>query len=187
MGLHCISVSNRWNIWFIVRGMDCWSVWKVNFFHIYNNYIRTNIRYQFYRKISLLASGLIYLCGVLFFLRCRIVSSVELLLMARFIIGVASGLSTCTAPMYLAEISPPSLRGSFGTFFSVGLTTGIVIGQILSLEEVLGTAGNWHYAFSAFGLFNLTSLMLYRWIPESPKYLYVVAGHESNAKRGEIH
>lgn len=136
--------------------------------------------------MTLLAGGLLYLCGALFVLRCRLASSVELLLMGRFIIGVASGLSTSTAPMYLAEISPPSLRGSFGTFFSVGLTTGIVIGQIFSLEEVLGTANDWQYAFSAFGLFNLMSLLLYRWIPESPKYLYIVAGHESNAKRGKL-
>lgn len=136
--------------------------------------------------MAFLVSGILYLCGVLFFMQCRTFNSVEFLLIGRILVGIASGLSTSTAPMYLAEISPPSFRGSFGTFFSVGLTTGIVIGQVFSLEEFLGNENNWQYAFSAFGLFNLVPLILYHCTPESPKYLYVIAGREMDARYGKF-
>lgn len=151
-----------------------------------SRFIKTNsIKMNtFYRKMAFLISGIVYLCGVLFFMRCRPNCSVELLLIGRLLVGIASGLSTSTAPMYLAEISPPSLRGAFGTFFSVGLTAGIVIGQIFSLEEILGNDNNWQYAFSAFGFFNLVPILIYHCIPESPKYLYVIAGRERDARMG---
>ncbi|PPQ80356.1 hypothetical protein CVT25_003639 [Psilocybe cyanescens] len=39
-------------------------------------------------------------------------SSVPLLLISRFTIGVASGLGLCVGPIYISEISPPKIRGS---------------------------------------------------------------------------
>lgn len=107
-----------------------------------------------------------------------------MLLLGRLIVGLASGLSFGTTPMYLAEISPISLRGSVATIFSVGISLGVCIAQLISLDEVLGTHDLWHYALSVYVAFILIFLIPYPWFPESPKYLYVIAGDKQLAKNG---
>lgn len=57
-------------------------------------------------------------------------NSVIMLIIARFIVGLASGLTTSTLPMYMAELSPLQLRGTLGVLCSMGVTGGVVVGQI---------------------------------------------------------
>lgn len=48
------------------------------------------------------------------------------------------GLGTAVVPMYLLEIAPTKLQGSIATFFSLGITIGVLLGQILGLNWLLG-------------------------------------------------
>uniref|UniRef100_A0A182FCV6 Major facilitator superfamily (MFS) profile domain-containing protein n=1 Tax=Anopheles albimanus TaxID=7167 RepID=A0A182FCV6_ANOAL len=114
---------------------------------------------------------------------CRAASSVELLLLGRLLVGLASGLTTSVIPMYLAESSPIKLRGAMGVLCPFGLTAGVVVGQLASLEQVLGTEANWHYALSCFAVLNVICYAFYFWIPESPKYLYSVKGDQVGSLR----
>lgn len=123
-----------------------------------------------------------YTVGAILFFCCDYARSVEMLLLARLIVGLASGLATSTGPMYLAEISPLHLRGTVATFYSIGIVLGIFIGQLCSLEETLGTATRWRYSVCFFMVFIVSFLITYPWFPESPKYLYVIAGNEDGAK-----
>lgn len=54
-------------------------------------------------------------------------NSVELLIIARLIVGLASGLTTSTLPMYMAELSPLQLRGTLGVLCSMGITGNLLI------------------------------------------------------------
>ena len=40
--------------------------------------------------------------------------------------------------MYLTESSPKHIRGSLGVLHQLGFTVGVLISQILGLEELLG-------------------------------------------------
>lgn len=133
----------------------------------------------------MLICTLLFLVGGVLFACCRSAESIEMLLLGRLIVGLASGLSFGTTPMYLAEISPISLRGSVATIFSVGISFGVCIAQVFSLEEVLGTEDMWHYALSIYVCFIFIFLLPYPWFPESPKYLYVIAGDKVKAKEGK--
>uniref|UniRef100_A0A182QGP1 Major facilitator superfamily (MFS) profile domain-containing protein n=1 Tax=Anopheles farauti TaxID=69004 RepID=A0A182QGP1_9DIPT len=135
------------------------------------------------RKKSFLFCALLLTSGALCFLSCRAAASVELLLLGRLLVGLASGLTTGVIPMYLAEVSPVKLRGAMGVLCPLGLTTGVVIAQVASLEQVLGTADHWHYALSCFAVLNLFCYVFYFWIPESPKYLYSVKGDQVGSLR----
>lgn len=111
-------------------------------------------------------------------------SSVEMLLVGRLLVGLASGLTTSTAPMYLAEVAPINLRGPLAVLCSMGVTGGVVFGQIFSLQEVFGTEEHWHYAFSCFAVLVIICMIPYPSFRESPKYLYIVAGKREQARKG---
>lgn len=124
--------------------------------------------------------------GAVVFFFCRMAGSVEMLLLGRLLVGLASGLTTSTVPMYLSELAPLELRGTLGVLCSMGVTGGVVVGQVGSLEQIFGTADLWHVALSVFGLLVVVCLLPYPWFPESPKYLYIVERNASKAKSGEI-
>lgn len=109
-----------------------------------------------------------------------------MLFIGRFIVGVASGLITSILPMYLAEIAPVKWRGSVGTLPCLGVICGVVFGQIISLPELFGTKEMWHYSLSFFVVFIVATIIVYPWILESPKYLYVIAGEKENAIEGQL-
>lgn len=48
------------------------------------------------------------------------------------------GLITCVMPMYLTELAPTPLRGPMGVLCPLGVTLGVLIGQIMGLSDLLG-------------------------------------------------
>lgn len=134
-------------------------------------------------KGALLACSALFIVGSVVFFFCRMAGSVEMLLLGRLFVGLASGLTTSTVPMYLSELAPLEFRGTLGVLCSMGVTGGVVVGQVGSLQEVFGTADLWHVAFSVFGLLVVLCLLPYPWFPESPKFLYLVAKQQDGAKR----
>lgn len=138
------------------------------------------------RKITFLIGCILNISGAVLFAFCRLANSIEMLFLGRFLVGIAAGLITSTVPMYLTEIAPLKWRGSVGTFPSLGIIAGVVLGQIISLPEVLGTDELWHYSLSFFVILVVTSIVFYPWFPESPKYLYVIADDKGKAIEGQL-
>lgn len=69
----------------------------------------------------MLICGILFAIGGVFFYFCRVISSVELLVTGRFIVGLSSGVTTAVFAMYLAEIAPSELRGTLAVFSGLGL------------------------------------------------------------------
>ncbi|XP_065081978.1 solute carrier family 2, facilitated glucose transporter member 3-like [Ochlerotatus camptorhynchus] len=138
---------------------------------------------KFGRKKSYLLCGILHTVGGFCFIFCRELKSVELLLLGRMLVGLAAGLTTGVLPMYLAEVSPTKLRGTISTLCGLGLTAGVVVGQIVSLDQVLGTKDSWQYGISCFTILNIFCYVPYAWLPESPKYLYSVKDDPDEALR----
>uniref|UniRef100_A0A1L8DF70 Putative sugar transporter n=2 Tax=Nyssomyia neivai TaxID=330878 RepID=A0A1L8DF70_9DIPT len=134
------------------------------------------------RKKSLIVCGVLFVIAALFFIFCRMANSVEMLIIGRLIIGFASGLTTTTLPMYLLELAPLALRGTLGVFCSIGVTGGVVVGQVFSLQEVFGTDELWHWALSFYVVLVVVCFVMAPWWPESPKYLYLTANKKDEAK-----
>lgn len=106
--------------------------------------------------------------------------------MGRLLVGVASGLTTSVVPMYLAELSPLSLRGSAATLVGMSIVFGIFIGQIFSLPQTLGSANLWEFSFAFHSVFTIIGLVAYPWFPESPAYLFIVANDMDGALNGRF-
>ena len=66
-------------------------------------------------------------------------------------------------------------------FCSLGVTGGVVVGQIVSLKQVFGTDELWHYALSFYVIFAVICTLPYCFFPESPKYLLLVANNRERA------
>lgn len=129
--------------------------------------------------------AVLFTVGAVFFFFCRAAKSVEMLLIGRLIVGLSSGLVTATLPMYLAEVAPPAQRGTLGVFCGVGVTGGVVVGQVFSLADIFGTADLWHYAISAYVILIIVCFLPSYTFPESPKFLYVMKG-DPTAARNEL-
>ena len=68
-------------------------------------------------------------------------------MVGRAVAGLHGGLAMVLAPGLINELSPPHLRGVCGTLFSLGLTSGLIVANILGLRFVLGTTSNWQFLF----------------------------------------
>lgn len=54
-----------------------------------------------------------------------------------------SGLNTSLVPMYISEIAPLNLRGGLGTVNQLAVTIGLLLSQVLGIEQILGTDEGW--------------------------------------------
>ncbi len=54
-------------------------------------------------------------------------ASVEVLLVARVVLGVAVGIASYTAPLYLSEMASENVRGKMISMYQLMVTLGIVL------------------------------------------------------------
>lgn len=59
------------------------------------------------------------------------------------IIFFVLGLNTSLVPMYISEIAPLNLRGGLGTVNQLAVTVGLLLSQVLGIEQILGTDEGW--------------------------------------------
>ncbi|XP_012524174.1 solute carrier family 2, facilitated glucose transporter member 1 isoform X2 [Monomorium pharaonis] len=136
---------------------------------------------RFGRKGALSVGNLCGIAGAILFILVRVMNSVELFLIGRVFVGLSGGLATALLPMYMTEIAPLKLRGAVGVLCQLGITSGVLMGQIAGLETVLGTTESWHIMLAFFSPLCLLALLLTITLPESPKYLYVTKGEQGKA------
>lgn len=133
------------------------------------------------RRMGTLIIKLLLLAGGALCLFCGHFNSVELLILGRLLAGLAAGLSLVIVPMYLTELAPLKLSGSVGVYCVINIGIGVLIGQIMGLDFLLGRPEEWPYLISVFALVVLFTLPILLLVPESPKYLYVIKRNEEQA------
>ncbi|KAJ8706585.1 hypothetical protein PYW07_012663 [Mythimna separata] len=138
---------------------------------------------RFGRKGGLLWNNALVFAAALLEGLAKTANSAEMLILGRLLIGVNSGLNAGLAPMYLAEISPVSLRGSIGTVYQLVITMTILLSQVLGLESVLGTPEGWPYLLAATAIPAVLQIFTLPVCPESPKFLLLNKGQELHAQR----
>lgn len=126
------------------------------------------------RKGALIVSSLLGIVAGILFLCSKYSNSVEMLLIGRLLIGLSAGLTQSVMPMYLMELSPLHLRGATGVLCPLGVTFGVLMGQIFSMYSILGNEQGWPFVLALYALPMVLCGLLFPILPESPKYLYVV-------------
>jgi len=97
-------------------------------------------------------------------------NSVSMLLIGRFLIGLASGLGICVSPIYLAEIAPSNISGSVGVLIQFALVFGIMFTQVAGIA--LATPSNWRFVFFISFMISVLQLLFSSTIVESPTWLF---------------
>jgi MFS transporter, SP family, galactose:H+ symporter len=108
-----------------------------------------------------------------------IAPNVDALIGSRVIIGLAIGMTSVAAPMYIAELSPPRSRGKLVSIFQLAITIGILVSYLVDRSLAPDHAWRWMLglAFIPGALLTLGMLAM----PESPRWL-VKAGTEEAAR-----
>ncbi|XP_033012793.1 solute carrier family 2, facilitated glucose transporter member 5-like [Lacerta agilis] len=113
------------------------------------------------------------------FVVCATVVQVPLFTMvSRFIIGITIGIFSTVIPLYLIEISPLNMRGAIGMLPHLFLAVGVLLAQIFSLPEMLGTKEDWPILTSVPGILALFQTIVVPSFPESPRYLLIQKNDE---------
>ncbi|CAI2364185.1 unnamed protein product [Moneuplotes crassus] len=126
------------------------------------------------RRITLIISSLIHTLGACLCL----IFNMWALLIGRFIMGIAIGIYFSVCPLYISEMSPPSVSGPLGTLNQMSLVTGLFLayafGYILPLSEDsdAATTGLWRvvsFPPIVFGLIQFLFLtMIFRY--DTPRF-----------------
>ncbi|XP_056889897.1 solute carrier family 2, facilitated glucose transporter member 11b isoform X2 [Takifugu flavidus] len=135
------------------------------------------------RKGTLLANNIFALTASLLMGLSYTTGLFELLIIGRLLIGINAGIGLCVQPMYLIEIAPTVLRGTMGMGTSIFITAGILIGQVVGLQELLGREEFWPILVSTSCIPALLQLVTLPWFPESPRYMFIDRGDEEGSKK----
>src|SRR5215469_10163992 len=90
------------------------------------------------RKRSLILGAALFVAGSLL---CGGAWSPQTLIAARFVLGLAIGIATFNAPLYLAEVAPEKIRGAMISLYQLMITIGILV-AFLS-DTAFSYSGNW--------------------------------------------
>ncbi|KAM3842947.1 solute carrier family 2, facilitated glucose transporter member 11-like [Diretmus argenteus] len=132
----------------------------------------------FGRKRSLLLNNSFLFLGAALALTSRAARSFEMIVLARFLAGVNSGVSMNVQPMYFGESAPKHLRGAVAFSSAIFTAFGIFLGQVVGLTELLGTDALWPHLLASNALPGMIQLLTLPWFPESPRYLLIDRGDE---------
>lgn len=125
---------------------------------------------RFGRKNTLLALGVLYLVSAVW---CAVAPDVYQLMIARFIGGIAIGISTVAAPLYISEIAPPASRGWMTGMFQFNIVFGILVAfaSNWAVGKVV-TADAWRWMLGIVALPSLVYTLMAFGLPESPRWLF---------------
>jgi MFS transporter, SP family, galactose:H+ symporter len=118
------------------------------------------------RRLTNIAAGLIFAAASLL---CVVANSVPTLIAGRFLVGCGIGLTSVGAPMYIAEVSPARVRGTFVSLFQLAVTVGILLSYVVCAMLAPAAAWRWMLGLAAVpGLALAIGMMA---MPESPRWL----------------
>jgi len=131
---------------------------------------------KFGRRKTILVSAVVFVAGAL---ACAFSPDEHFLIAARFLLGIGVGVASFTAPLYLSEISPQSVRGSMISMYQLMITIGILLAFVsdtwLATYATFDgtTGGHWRIML---GIIAIPAAIMFAgvlFLPESPRWLFL--------------
>ncbi|RCL00741.1 MAG: Sugar porter (SP) family MFS transporter [Candidatus Tokpelaia sp. JSC189] len=140
------------------------------------------LSYYIGRKYSLLVGAVLFVIGSFL---CAFTPNVEILIAARVLLGVAVGIASYAAPLYLSEIAPEKIRGSMISLYQLLITVGLLAAFVS--DTLLSYYEAWRWML---GIVVIPAVFLFigvATLPRSPRWLVSKGrGQEAEQVLGEI-
>src|SRR5947209_12420123 len=130
---------------------------------------------QLGRRRLIIAAAVVFTGGALL---AAFAPTIEVLIAARVIIGLAVGSAALAVPIYLSEIAPTEIRGRIASLNQLMIVCGILAAFIVN--AILASSGDWRLMLGLAAVPSMILLVGMVFMPETPRYL-VHAGEEKTA------
>jgi sugar porter (SP) family MFS transporter len=118
------------------------------------------------RRSSILAASLIFIAGTFVVVLSPVFA---IFIIGRILIGIAIGIASFVAPLYISEIAPEHIRGALVSLNQLLITVGILIAY--GVNYYFAASGDWRAMFLA-GIIPGTVLLIGMFLmPRSPRWL----------------
>src|SRR5271154_5157989 len=129
------------------------------------------------RRPVILVTAVVFVVGVL---GAAFSPALWILVVMRFVIGLAVGSASMAVPLYIGEVAPPRVRGALVSFNQLAITSGILFAFLV--DYALSSSEDWRLMF---GLATIPAALLFvgMWTQaESPAWL-VTHGRIAEARK----
>jgi len=114
----------------------------------------------------LLVAGWLFTLGAL---AAAFAPSAAVLILARFVLGLAVGITSAQVPLYLSEMAPTNIRGGVASLNQIMTVFGVVCAYLVSV--LLSGSGSWRLMLGI-GVIPAVASVLGMWMqPETPRWL----------------
>jgi MFS transporter, SP family, galactose:H+ symporter len=118
------------------------------------------------RKYSLMIGAALFACASGL---CAFAWSPVVLIIGRVFLGLAVGIASFTAPLYLSEIAPTTMRGAMISLHQLMVTVGILAAFISN--TAFSGAGDWRWMLGVIAFPAIALLIGLLFLPRSPRWL----------------
>lgn len=129
------------------------------------------------RKNTIIISAMVFAIGALL---TALALDMATLISGRIILGLAIGAASMTVPLYISEVSPPSIRGKLVSLNQLFVTVGILSSYIIDYFLSLDGLWRWMLGLAVVPAVILGVGMLF--LPQSPRWL-VKRGRAQEARQ----
>jgi sugar porter (SP) family MFS transporter len=135
-----------------------------------------NLADRFGRKRMMLMTAVLYVIAAL---GSGIAGSYGELVTYRFIGGLAIGMASTLAPIYISEVAPANFRGRLGMMQQLAIVLGILISFISNYmiagsgSPMVNAQNQWRFMLAAALIPSVIFFFLLLWVPESPRWLMI--------------
>jgi sugar porter (SP) family MFS transporter len=128
------------------------------------------------RRRTIMLAAVVFVLGTF---GCTFSNGVEMLVGARFVVGLAIGASSATVPTYLSELAPTRARGALSTLNQLMIVIGILSAYLV--DWGFTGSSNWRAMFACALIPAVVLFVGMLFLPETPRWL-LKAGQEPAAR-----
>ncbi len=129
------------------------------------------------RRKTIISAAVVFIIGAI---ASAAAPGLAVLVIARVLLGVAVGLASANAPVYISEVAPPEERGRLVSYFQLAVTVGILVAYLVGLAFSPSDGWRWMLGLGAVPALALGIGMLQ--MPQSPRWL-VMVGQDYAARK----
>ncbi|GAA3760990.1 sugar porter family MFS transporter [Microbacterium kribbense] len=163
--LHANSVAQEWIVSVLLLGAILGA--------IVSGYLADKLS----RKWTKVISGCVYVVGAL---GCAFAVTIPMLIAFRFVLGLSVGTASFVAPLYIAEVSPPRVRGGLVSFNQLLVTLGILLAYLVNFA-FSNVPDGWRWMLGVGAIPGAALAVGMLTVPHTPRWL-MEQGREDDAR-----